>query len=137
MKVLLDVNVVLDVLLDRAPHADASTAVLALAEARRLHAVVAATSVTTIHYLIRKATTPRTARRHLETLLAICDVAPVDGDAVRSALGLGFGDYEDAVLHEAARAARCRGLVTRDAAGFRKALLPVWSPEELLAALRA
>lgn len=135
MKVLLDVNVVLDVLLDRARHAAASAAVIGLAEAGRLQAFLAATSVTTIHYLVRRATTPRVARRHLTNLLAICDVAPVDGAAVRSALGLGFSDYEDAVLHEAARAARCRGIVTRDRAGFRKGSLPAWTPEELLAAI--
>lgn len=133
MRVLLDVNVVLDVLLDRDPYAGASAAVLGLAESGGLQAFLAATSVTTIHYLIRRATAPRTARRHLTALLAICDVAPVDGAVVRAALGLGFADYEDAVLHEAARLARCRGIVTRDRGGFRKGSLPAWTPEELLA----
>ena len=135
MKVLFDTNVVVDVLLARAPHAAASAAVLGLAETGRLTAVMAASSLTTVHYLVRKAAGSRAARRHLETLLSICEVAPVDEPVRRQALTLGFTDYEDAVLHEAARSARCRGIVTRDAAGFRKAALPTWTPEELLAAL--
>lgn len=135
MKVLFDTNVILDVLLGRPPHVAASAAVMGLAESGRIGGLLAATSVTTIHYLLRKSLGARPARRHLESLLAVYDVAAVDAQTLRHALALGFADYEDAAIHEAARAARCRGIVTRDAAGFRRATLPTWSPEELLAAL--
>lgn len=53
-----------------------------------------------------------------------------------SARDLGFADFEDAVIHEAARAARCTGIVTRDAQGFKRADLPVYSPNGLLAVLQ-
>jgi hypothetical protein len=44
-------------------------------------------------------------------------------------------DYEDAVLHEAARLSGARVIVTRNAADFRRAELPIDSPEELEALL--
>ena len=44
------------------------------------------------------------------------------------ALALDFADHEDAVLHEAARAASAAAIVTRDSN------VPVFTPPELLAA---
>jgi hypothetical protein len=71
-------------------------------------------------------------------LLGIFEVAAVDRDVLRRALDSnGFTDYEDAVVHEAAHAAGCHATVTRDAAGFSKATMPVFQPLELLAAVAA
>jgi hypothetical protein len=72
----------------------------------------------------------------VETLLSICEVATVGEEVLREALLLGFADFEDAVLHEAARRARAQGIVTRDQDGFKRAELPVYTPGELLATLR-
>jgi predicted nucleic acid-binding protein len=134
--VLLDTNVVLDVLLQREPHFADSAAVLGVVESGLVTGLLGATSVTTIYYLIDKALGARRARRHIETLLSLCEVAPVGEEVLREALALGFADYEDAVLHEAARRARAQGIVTRDQSGFRRAELPVYTPDELLTTLR-
>ncbi|MEK7667488.1 MAG: PIN domain-containing protein [Gemmatimonadota bacterium] len=136
MRLLLDTNVVLDVLLAREPHAGPAAAVLSAVETGRVTGLVGATTVTTIHYLASKAVGPRRARRLVGTLLSLCEVAPVDEDVLKDALALEFPDFEDAVLHEAARRARAKGIVTRDHQGFRRATLPVYSPTELLASLR-
>jgi hypothetical protein len=60
-------------------------------------------------------------------------VAPVTGEGLRGALEAGFPDDEDAVLYEAARAARCEGIVTRDSRWLKRAQLPVYPPREFLA----
>jgi hypothetical protein len=95
------------------------------------------TTVTTIHYLAARSAGPRRAREHVAALLDIFSVARVTESVLRSALELRFTDYEDAVLHEAALAAEADGIVTRNRADFRGATLPVYSPAELLAVLRA
>lgn len=136
MRVLLDTNVILDVLLQREPHVTDSAAVLGVVESGLITGLVGATTVTTIYYLLEKALGARRAGKHVETLLSLCDVAPVGEDVLREALALGFPDYEDAVLHEAARRARAQGIVTRDQAGFARAELPVYTPGELLTTLR-
>ena len=48
MKVLLDTNVVLDVLLDRKPHAEAAAALFALSEQSRIEACLCAVTLTTV-----------------------------------------------------------------------------------------
>jgi len=136
VKVLLDTNVILDVLLEREPHAAGSAAVLGVVESGLLTGLIGATTITTVYYLIEKALGARRARKHVETLLSLCEVAPVGEDVLREALARGFPDYEDAVLYEAARHARAQGIVTRDQAGFKRADLPVYTPGELLTTLR-
>ena len=64
------------------------------------------------------------------------EIAPANHQVLTSALSLPFRDYEDAVIHEAARLADVDGIVTRDGADFQQATLPVYSPEELLNLLK-
>ena len=45
--------------------------------------------------------------------------------------------FEDAVLHEAARNAGAAAIVTRDGVDFANAPVPVFDPQELLAAVAA
>lgn len=133
MKILFDTNVVLDVLLARRPHLTASATVMGAVEAGDITGVLGATTVTTLYYLAQRAVGPRLAKQHLVTLLGLFEVAPVDADVLRDALHLGLADFEDAVLHEAARHAHATGIVTRDQEGFKRSHLPVYSPEELVA----
>jgi predicted nucleic acid-binding protein len=137
VKVLFDTNVVLDVLLDRKPHADAATRLFTLADTGALEGSVCATTVTTIHYIAAKSIGPRRARDLLRELLTLFAVDAVDRDVLDRALTLEFEDFEDAVAHEAARAGGAGAIVTRDKAGFANATLPVFEPHELLAAIAA
>jgi predicted nucleic acid-binding protein len=137
VKVLLDTNVVLDQLLARQPFVSAAEQVMSLVDAGRLEGLICSTTVTTIHYLASKAVGSSAAEEHVRKLLMIFDVACVDRDVLRNALDSGFADYEDAVLHEAARRSGAVAIVTRDAKGFAPSELPVLSPVELLAALIA
>lgn len=137
MRVLLDTNVVLDVLLARAPHLESAAGLMDEIAAGGVDGMLGATTVTTIFYLANKAVGPGLARRHVGTLLKIFDVAPVSRAVLADALDLGFPDYEDGVLHEAARQAGADGIVTRDKKGFARARLRVYAPDELLQILRA
>ncbi len=137
MKVLLDTNVVLDHLLAREPYVGAAEQVMSLVDDGRLEGVICSTTVTTINCLASKAVGTSVATEHIRKLLMIFDVACVDRDVLRDALDSGFGDFEDAVLHEAARRSGAVAIVTRDAKGFAASELPVFSPAEFLAALRA
>ena len=132
-RLLFDVNVVLDVLLDRAPFADASSTTWETVERGRADGVLSAHAVTTIHYLNSRAVGARAARRTTDSLLDVFGVAPVDETVLRSALGLGWPDFEDAVTAAAARRARCHAIVTRDPKGFPRSPVRVVTPDEAVA----
>jgi predicted nucleic acid-binding protein len=127
-RVLVDVNVVLDVLMDRRPHAPAAASLWTLIERRQLEGYLAAHGLTTIHYLARRAVGTATARRMIHDLLAVFSIAPVDGAVLQEALMLESPDFEDAVAAAAAARAGCEAIVTRDPRGFRGAPLPSLDP---------
>lgn len=137
MRVLLDTNVVLDVLLARDPHLESSQMVLSLVDAGAIEGYVSASSVTTVYYLGRRVLGASGARRLVRELLASLSVASVDAGVLGEALGNGFADFEDAVIHEAAVAAGCDAVVTRDRGGFRRSSLPVLTPAECVSAVLA
>ena len=135
MRVLFDTNVVLDVMLDREPFAAASAEILSRAEAGHVAGCICATTVTTIHYLATRALGSERALAEVRKLFSLFEIAPVTRTILETALDLGFTDYEDAVLHEAARQVDAQGIVTRNPGDFRKSTLPVFSPDELSRAL--
>ena len=137
MRALFDTNVILDVLFARPPHVAPATALLDRVAAKTLDGLLGATTLTTIHYLATKAIESRAAQGHVRTLLGLFEVAPVTRAVLTDALDLELPDYEDAVLHEAARHARAEAIVTRDPKGFAKARLKVYAPGELLRFLEA
>jgi len=132
VKLLVDTNVVLDVLLDRSPFSGPATRLFSCIERNDIAGHLGATTITTVHYLASKAIGKADADRAVERLLVLFDVAPVARAVLQSTLSLRFSDYENAVLHEAARHAGLDGIVTRDTAGFRRATLSVYRPDELL-----
>ena len=137
MRVLFDTNIILDVLLGRAPHVAPATVLLDRVAAKTLDGLLGATTMTTIHYLATKAVGTRTAQGHIRTLLGLFEVAPVTRAVLTDALDLDLADYEDAVLHEAARHAGAEAIVTRDPKGFAAARLKLYAPDELVRFLAA
>ncbi len=132
MKVLFDTNVILDVLLDREPFVEDALYLLARVERSEIIGFVCATTITTIHYLAAKALGPKEAGQHIEALLSLFIIAPVNRLVLEKAVHSKFNDFEDAVLHEAALHAGAKYIVTRNLADFRQSSLPVFAPGELM-----
>ena len=132
-RLLFDLNVVLDVILDRPPGADAAAALWGAIERGEAEGMVPAHGITTVYYLLRKAHGARFAHQATERLLQVFQVAAVDDKAVRRALALGWPDFEDAVCAAAAELAGCDVLVTRDPRGFTHAPLTILEPATALA----
>lgn len=134
---LLDVDVLLDVLLDRAPGADPAAALWAAVESRKARGLVTAQAVTTIHALMKRSRGAAFADRGVADLLAVFNVARVSEAVLNAALSLRLGSFDDAVGAAAAAAARCDLLVARDPARFRGSPVEAVSPGEALARLSA
>jgi predicted nucleic acid-binding protein len=131
-RILFDTNVVLDVLLDRQPHAAASAAVWSVVETGAVEGVLSAHTLTTIHYLVRKQLGEAKAGRTVAAIMKVFGVAAIDGPVLGEALQLRFTDFEDAVTAAAAKSAGCDWIVTRDARGFRGSPVRALTPEALL-----
>ena len=136
MRVLVDTNVVLDVLLERHPFADAASQVFALVEESKIEGFLCATTITTVDYLLGQALAPEKARGALQRLLGLFEIAPVNRSVLENALRSGIADFEDAVLEQAGRLAGVDAITTRNVSDFRKSTVTVFDPTELIAAVK-
>jgi predicted nucleic acid-binding protein len=102
-----------------------------MVESGRIEGWLCATTVTTLHYLIRKSVGARNALDSISLLLSLFEIAPVNKTVLESALRLPFNDFEDAVLHEAARYSNADVIVTRNTSDFKNSSVPVQLPGDL------
>ncbi|MBC8333561.1 MAG: PIN domain-containing protein [Anaerolineae bacterium] len=134
-RILIDLNIILEVLQRREPFYAASAQLLAAAETGRLHASIAAHSVTTLFYLIAKDQSAQRARVILSDLLQFLQVASVTPATIEQALALPMTDFEDAVQLAAALEARADYLITRNIKDYPEYRIPVLQPAEFLTLL--
>ena len=128
MKILLDTNVVLDLLMRREPfYADAAK-VFSKIEEGVVHAYVCATTITTIHYLLNKQLSVQQSKHSISLLLQLLDVAAVDKEVLLMAEDAGFKDYEDAVIYASAKKVGAEVIVTRNEKDFTLSEIAVYSP---------
>ena len=135
MRWVIDLNVLLDVLVQRESFSPQSSRVLAAVEERRADGFICATSVDTLHYLLVRAAGQSEARHLLGTILTLLSVLPVDQRVISSASALDWPDFEDAIIHEAARLSGMDAIVTRDK-DFNSSAVLALSPLEAVAAIR-
>lgn len=131
--VLFDLNIILDVLQERAEFYELSARLLARAETRNIQGWLAAHAVTTLFYLIAKDKSPEQARVSITSLMQFIKIAPVDQNTIEQALNLPYRDFEDAVQMSAALQIQADYLLTRNPRDFQPAPLAVVQPAELLA----
>lgn len=136
MRILFDTNVIVDVFLERGPFFRPAARLFEAVERERLEGLLGATTVTTVHYLVAKGSGQVNAHESIGELLRLFEVAAVNRAVLQQAAASEFSDFEDAVLHEAGRRSAADGLVTRDKDDFSAATLAVYTPNELVEALR-
>jgi len=132
-RILVDLNVVLDVALRRPAHSEASKAFCLAIEARRAIGFLSAHAFPTFYYVARKDAGQSRALQLVANLARVFRVAAIDDGVIARSLTLGLADYEDAVTAAAAQAAHCELIVTRDPRGFAAAPVKAVSPELALA----
>ena len=132
MKLLIDTNVVLDVLADRAPFAESSKKIFKLCEVKKVEGYISALSVPNIVYILRKELDAARVKEIVEQLTLIFDVADLKDDDLKKAAALNFADYEDALQSVCAARIHADFLVTRNLKDFKESKVMAVEPEELL-----
>ena len=128
MKILLDTNIVLDLLMQREPFFNDALKIFNQIEAGRYEAFLCATTITTMHYLLTKHSSKAESKKSMQLLLKLFDIAPVDKEVLTLAEKVDFNDYEDAVIYASAKAIDIEAIITRNEKDFVKSDIPVFSP---------
>lgn len=135
MKVLLDLNVVLDVVLNRHPWVVESARVWNAHQSGQIAGWLVATELTNLFYIVRKIAGEAAARTAVRVCLETFDILPVDQPALELAARLAGIDFEDNVCIACATAAGLDLIVTRDPSGFAQAAIAAISPADLIVKL--
>ncbi len=135
MKLLIDINIVLDVVLARTSWAEEAANLLSAVETGSADGYVAGHTVTTLHYIVAKQRDRRAATAAVSDLLGILAVVPLAHADFQRALLLGLRDFEDAVQTAAALRIGADYLITRNTGDFTGCGVDVRSAGEVLALL--
>lgn len=135
MTALVDTNVLLDVLLNNPGFAVDAAAVWTAVETKRIEGLVAAVSLTNVHYIVRKRSGVQKAEEAVRLVQRVFTIIAVDAGVISDALASGNPDFEDAVQAAAALRSAATHVVTRDPRGFARSGLAVISPRNLIVAL--
>jgi predicted nucleic acid-binding protein len=135
VRILVDTNVVLDLLLDRDPFSDAAARVFSLVEKSELEAFLCAITVTTIDYLLSRSLDRDVEKTALHRLLEMFEIAPVNRSVLEEALQSRMIDFEDAVLSYAANLVGATIIVTRNTKDFHNSPVSAMDPVEFLSGI--
>jgi len=131
LKILFDTNVILDVLLNRAPFVDMSANLVSSVESDVIEGYLCATTITTLDYLISKSRNRETAKIEIQKILTLFQIAEVNSTVLSMAINSGFADFEDAGQYFSGKCCNVNGLVTRNTKDYKQAALPIYTPDEL------
>ncbi|MBE9101154.1 type II toxin-antitoxin system VapC family toxin [Vacuolonema iberomarrocanum] len=131
MRVFIDTNVVLDLLQEREPFIENAERLFERIDAGEIEGFIAATTITNIFYIVRRASGLAIAYDAIAQILTDLTICPVDRDVLEQSLALNLSDFEDAVQYACALAYGVDFIVTRDTKGFANATIPVILPEAL------
>jgi predicted nucleic acid-binding protein len=131
MKVLVDTNVVMDVLLRRSPFFQDSFKIFQFIDQERIHGCLSASSITDIFYLLRKDRhNPGEVYQIMDELTALFSVVPVFETTISGALALRWKDFEDAVQYMVAKENGIAYIITRNKTDYEAFDIPCVSPIE-------
>jgi len=134
MKVLIDTNVALDILLNRRDFAD-SIAVIELAEKGDVVGYISASAITDIFYLSQKDIGKKSAKEALKRILRIFKPATVTDSNIYEALELDWSDFEDSVQYVVGESFAVDCIVTRNAQDYASGSIPAVTPEQFIQAI--
>ncbi len=130
MRLFLDTNVLLDIVLERQGHVESQAVVQAVIHGHEFF--IAWHSLGTIFYVARKSKGKAAAMKFLNETVAWATVASVRHKDALHSLALSFTDYEDAMQAVAAEACAADLIITRNLVDFKTSSVPAMAPEEFL-----
>jgi len=131
MKVLIDTNVALDILLKRQGYSNADI-IYSMAEKNKIACYISASAITDIFYLSKKDLGKKPAKEALKTLLSVFKPAAVTDSHIYQALDLDWDDFEDSVQYVVGDSVSADYIVTRNTQDFSSSCIPSVTPEQFL-----
>ena len=136
MKVFLDTNVVIDLIISRNPFYKDIAEIVKIAEKKEVKLYTSSLSFVNTFYVASKVNAKGLVIESLKKFRIICDVTIIDELNIDKSLLSDFEDFEDAVQYNSAFYHDCEYIITRDKKGFKNSKITVMTPDEFLISLK-
>ncbi|MEX0720809.1 MAG: PIN domain-containing protein [Balneolaceae bacterium] len=128
--ILIDTNICLDAILTRMPFAEDALKIIELTESDAVKGKIAAHSLDTIFYILKREYNKKQIYALLKEFRNVFDIADVTQAVIDAAIALKWPDFEDAIQYQAAKAAGCNTIITRNKKDFKHSELSVFTARE-------
>jgi predicted nucleic acid-binding protein len=132
INVLIDTNVCLDGIFNHEPFAAHALELTERAQRGDFRGFVAAHSFDTIFYVLKKRIGRAKTYKGIKSLRKAYNISPVTENVIDKAIENEWKDFEDAIHYQAAVAAGCQAIITRNEKDFKKTEIPILTPQEFL-----
>ncbi len=136
-KIFLDSDVLLDLLLDRAPFSDDIATLIEDSIESNVGLFTSPVSITNINYIISRLENQRTANSKTKKILEIVRIENVGQTVIDRASNSKFKDFEDSVQNYCAAEAKHTTLITRNTKDYKQSELSIFAPKEYLAKMKS
>ena len=118
MKVFLDTNIILDLLLERDGYED-SAIIFQMQDEGKLKICVSLLTMVNVAYIYKKAVGNNMVAANLKYLSTLVEVLPMDGNQLQKSILMDGKDFEDILQFVCAAEGGCDYLITRNAKHFQ------------------
>lgn len=136
MKLYLDTNVILDLILNRAPFFDDIARIITLYEIGECELFTSSVSIVNCNYILGKNIDRKQVIDNLKILRSFCSILTVSELEIDKSLNSNFKDFEDAVQYFTCIKNDCNFIITRDLKDFKNSEIPAITPAEFLASIK-
>ena len=136
MRLFIDTNVLIDLLIKRAPFYVNVAHVFDMALLRNDKLVISNLSIVNAHYIVKKlaGVTEQALRLALHNICITCEIASFTPNITLNALVSPFKDFEDAIQYYCAMENNCDVILTSNIKDFKLSSLPIMTVDEFLIA---
>jgi len=131
-KLFFDNDVILDISIDRGLNINDSVKLINLVEENVYKGYTSSVIFTNTYYIQRKLIGHEVSIKFLKNLRLLLTVLSVSDSIIQNALESEFSDFEDAIQYYTALENKMDYIITRNVGDYKKSILPVYSPTELL-----
>lgn len=133
MRIFLDTNILLDVLLKREKFHKESLTLVNLCQDKKHDGWISMITVANLFYIGSKLVGKKEALEVIETLIGFLQVTGGNTETVLNALHDDFRDFEDALQNSCANdVAKMEAIITRNSKDFKNSRLPIFTPKEFV-----
>ena len=132
MKIFLDTNIILDVLVKREPYYIDSARIWTLIKEKSIQGYISAITINNFYYIIKKLKNSKIAENFIDEILDDFEIVPLTKDILRQSRTIPGKDYEDSIQYFSAINTGCQFLITRNKKDFISTGLNIISPTEFL-----